>query len=113
MLVAQSLVLTAPVSEAVVAKIPDTTPYPRGVWFRNLSGTNTLTIKVQSSDDGGTTWEEVGASPYTLLPNGVVGVWVQVAGPFLRIVAAGNAQFYMGLSRFYVPGDVNLPLVSL
>ena len=112
MLVAQSLVVNVPSSEDVIISIPDTTPYPRAFYFENLSTTNTLVLKIENSVDGGITWQQIGATE-TVVPGGVTSRWVVVAGPWLRVRGSGNGNLYFGLSRFFKPITVTLPLVSL
>jgi len=112
MLVSQSIVVTIPAVDAVVLNIPDTTPYPRGVWMENLDTTNTMVITVEVSADGGTTWTVVG-TPSTILPGGVAPLWLASVGPFLRVRGHGDGKLYFGMSRYYKPTSVNLPLVSL
>lgn len=112
MLVSQSIVVTIPASVAVVLNIPDTTPYPRGVWMENLDTTNTLVITIESSINGGVTWVTVGAVE-SILPGGVASRWLESTGPFIRIKGSGNGKLYFGMARYYKPISVNLPLVSL
>ena len=112
MLVSQSIVVTVPTIDAVILNIPDTTPYPRGVWMENLDSTNTLVITIESSSDGGVTWVTVGAVE-SILPGLVASRWLSSVGPFIRIRGHGNGKLYFAMARYYKPVSVNLPLVSL
>lgn len=112
MLVSQALVVDVPASEDIIIRIPDATPFPRALFLQNQSSSNTLIIRIESSNDGGSTWTQVGDEE-VILAGSVVGRWLVSAGPYLRLQGAGNGRLYVGLARFYVPSDGILPLVSL
>jgi len=115
MLVAQSVVLDVPASEAVIANVPDNSEWPRAYYFRNFH-TSPIEIKVQYSSDGGSTWSDINTA--TIQPNGVSAMWISVSGSMIRISGSGGpGEVYFGVARFFIPAEgqssgLNLPLFS-
>jgi len=112
MLVSQSVVVTVPTVEAALLRVLDSSPYPRAFYLHNLETANTLTIKVESSPDGGVTYTQVGAT-LAIAPGAMSPVWLVAAGPLIRLKGSGNGKMYVGLARFQQAIDPVLTIVNL
>jgi hypothetical protein len=112
MLVAQSLVLDSVALESVLVQILDSSPYPRTLYLQNQSTSNTLTIKIESSTDGGHTWVQVGDTEIAT-PGYVVSRFLIGTGPMIRVKSSGIGRIYMGLARFQTVTPAVLTILNL
>lgn len=89
MIITQSAVIAVPAAEATVLEDRDGTALQRTFVFRNLTA-SILSLTIEYSDDGGTTWvEEVAA--FNVIATAVVIQDVTRAQP-LRVRGSGGAD---------------------
>lgn len=113
MLVSQSLVVDAPAMMTSLLRVLDGSPFPRALWLENLDSSNTLTVKLESSNDGGITWVLIGTQ-FTILPGAVEFRALTAAGPLIRLSGSGSGELYVALARYQIPGvDAILTLLNL
>lgn len=93
MLATQAEVLDVPVGLTTVLQIRESSPFPRVLFFRNLTDA-TIAATVEKSTDGGTTWSTVVAS----FNVGAIGSGTEVvaqtitATDILRVRASGGGD---------------------
>lgn len=112
----QSRVFNVPAAQGNIFTIVDDLGTPRVVSLLNLSG-STLTCQYEYSDDGGQTWNDLGAA-FDLDPTGSGGSELDVQkitqSGRIRLKASGGAsarELLVGVQRVSLSTSATFPLV--
>jgi hypothetical protein len=104
MLIAQSDVFDVTVAQGTVLTVREANSYQRTFQFHNITVGSTISIVVEYSNDGGTTWADA-VTTFNVLP-GIISVQ-NVSAAFtgiLRVRASGGGNdrdLIIGYSRVY------------
>ena len=103
MIITQDDVLDVPVALATILTMREGSSYQRSLYFHNLSS-GTISIQIQSSNDGGTVWSLVGTA-FSLTTGLLIvkEVAAAVTG-ILRIQASGGGDdrdLHIAYSRIF------------
>lgn len=107
MLVTQNQTFPVPASLSTILTIRERNTYQRSLFFQNLTSSS-LSISLEHSSDGGSTWEIVGtAFTLTALTQTVKEVAATYSN-ILRIRASGGGDdrdLYIGFARIFADGS--------
>lgn len=107
-----SQVLNVTVAEATLFNIVDSSQYPRAFWFNNLDDVNTMTLKFQESEDGGTTWADLipddeAVAPFSV-PAGEVVFKKITNSNLVRLRGSGEGSLHLSISRFFSDNAITI-----